>query len=54
MSEKKKIDLTVCKLSWVEGKPILECPEAAIVEATKVILTEGITIKAIRIVKEEE
>ncbi len=52
MSEKKKIDLNVCKLSWVEGKPVLECPKEAIVAATTAIQTEGILIKEIRIVKE--
>lgn len=52
MSEKKKIDLNVCKLSWVEGQPVLECPGEAIVEATRVIQTKGILIKEVKIVKE--
>lgn len=52
MNDKKKVDLNRCKLSWVEGRAVLECPAAELRAATESIQTEGVLIKEIKIVKE--
>ncbi|MBA7663374.1 hypothetical protein ES703_71414 [subsurface metagenome] len=52
MSDKKKVDLNRCKLSWVEGQAVLECPPAELRVATESIQTKGVFIKEVTIVKE--
>ena len=54
MSEDKTVDLNRCKLSWVEGRAVLECPAAELRAATDSIQTEGILIKEVKIVRVEK
>ena len=41
--------LDACKLSVSDGKFVIECPEAVIVEATKAITKDGILIKQVKL-----
>ncbi|MBA7660769.1 hypothetical protein ES703_68775 [subsurface metagenome] len=54
MSKGKNVDLNRCKLSWVEGKAVLECPAAELRAATETIQTDGILIKEVKIVEVEK
>jgi len=54
LSDKKDIDLNRCKLFWVDGKAVLECPAAELRAATETIQTEGILIKEVKIVEVEK
>ncbi len=50
MSEDKKLEL--CRLTWIDDQPVVECPAEALTEATRLIQTKGILIKEVQIVKE--
>lgn len=53
MSENKKVDLKLCKLSWDGDQPVIECPGESLTEATRLIQTKGILIKEVKIVRVE-
>lgn len=50
----KKVDLDRCKLSWVEGQAVLECPAAELRAATESIQLRGVLIKEVKVVRVEK
>ena len=52
--EKEKVKLNLCKLTWIDDQPVVECPPEALTEATRLIQTKGILIKEVKLVEVEK